>query len=73
MVSHLRVSLPENPLTPKNIGEACNGPQRHFCKEYLSVKYDKNKNVEIVLAPIPIKSLYGETKFLCFLIATGIK
>ena len=28
VVSHIEVIVPEKPLTPKNIGEALNGPQR---------------------------------------------
>ena len=43
MVSHIEVSLPEKPITPNNIGESIKGPHEQIGKEYLFVKYDKNK------------------------------
>ena len=73
MVSHLEVRLPKKPPTPKNIGDALGGPQRKLWKEALFVKYDKNKNVSLLSAPIPIKSLPEGTKALHSLIATSIK
>ena len=42
--------------TPKSIGEGLKGPQRKLRKEALFVKYDKKRNVGLLLAPIPIKS-----------------
>ena len=73
MVSHLEVCLPNKTLTPKNIGDALGGPQRKLWKEALFVQYEKNKNVSLISAPIPIKSLPEGTKFLRSLIATSIK
>ena len=73
VVSHLEVRLPNKPPTPKNIGDALGGPQIKFCKEALLVKYDKNKNVSLVSAPIPIKSLPEVTKVLRSLIDPSIK
>ena len=43
MVSHIEVSFPEKPITTNNIGEAIKGPHKQIWKEYLFVKYDKNK------------------------------
>ena len=43
VVSHLEVSLPKKSPTPKNIGEGLKVLQRQFWKEFLFVKYDKNK------------------------------
>ena len=73
MVSHLKVRLPKKPPTPNNIGDALGGLQRNFCKETLFVQYDRNKNVSLLSAPIPIKSLPEETKVLRSLIASSIK
>ena len=73
MVSHLEVSLSEKPLTPKTIGEALNGPQRQFYNEALFVQYDKNKNVSLLLYPIPIKYLPDITKVLRLIISPIIK
>ena len=73
MVSHIEVRLPNKPPTPKNIGEALGGPQRQFWKEALFVQYDKNKNVSLLSAPIPIKYLPEEKKILRSLIAPRIK
>ena len=73
MVSHIEVSLPKKPPTPKNIGEALGGPQRKFWKEALFVQYDKNKNVSLISAPIPIKFLPEETKVIRSLIPTIIE
>ena len=73
MVSHIEVRLSKKPPTPNNIGDALGGPQRQFWKESLSVKYDKNKNISLLSAPIPIKSLPKGTKVLRSLIATSIK
>ena len=73
MVSHLEVHLPKKPPTPNSIGDALGGPKRQFCREALFVQYDKNKNVSLLSAPIPIKSLPEGTKFLCSLIAPSIE
>ena len=73
MVSHLEFHIPKKPPTPKNIGDALGGLQRQFCKETLFVQYDKNKNISLLSAPIPIKSLPEGTKPLCSLIAHSIK
>ena len=73
MVSHLEVRLPKNPPISKNIGDALGGPQRKLWKEALFVQYDKNKNVSLLSAPIPIKSLSEGTKLLRSLIAPSIK
>ena len=73
MVSHLEVCLPKKSLTPKNIGGALGGPQRKFLKEALFVQYGRNKNVSLLSAPIPIKSLPEGTKVLRSLIAPSIK
>ena len=73
VVSNLEVCLPENPPTPENIGEVLNIPQRQFRKEYLFVKYYKNKNVRLILSPILIKSLPEGKKFLRSLIDISIK
>ena len=45
VVSHLEVSIPENPNTLKNIGESHKGIQKKFWKEDLFVHYDKNNDV----------------------------
>ena len=55
VVSHIEVLIPEKTITPKNIGEALKGPRRPLWKDDLFVQYDKNKNVNLLLAPIPIK------------------
>ena len=73
MFSHLEVSLPEKPLTPKNISESLKGPQRKLWKEPLFVQYDKNKSVSLISYLIPIKSLPDGTKVLCSTIAPIIK
>ena len=73
MVSHLGVILPKKPCTPNNIGEGFKVSQRQFWKEALFVKYHKNKNVRLILAPISIKSFPEGTKVLRSLIATSIK
>ena len=73
MVSYLEVCIPNKPPTPKNIGEALSGPQRQFWEEALFVKYEKNKNVSLLSAPIQIKSLPEGTKVLRSLIAPSIK
>ena len=73
VVSHLEVCLPKKPPTPNNIGDALGGPLRQFWKESLFVQYDKNKNVSLLSAPIPIKSLPEGKKFLRSLIDTSIK
>ena len=73
MVSHLEVCLPKKHPTPNNIGDALGGPQRQFWKEDPFVQYDKNKNVSLLSAPIPIKSLPEGTKLLRSLIAPSIK
>ena len=73
VVSHLEVRLPKKPPTPNNIGDAFGGHQRQFWKEALFVQYDKNKNVSLLSAPIPIKSLPEGKKVLHSLIAPSIK
>ena len=73
MVSYLEVCIAKKPPTPKNIGEALGGPQRQFWKEAFFVQYENNKNVSLLSAPIPIKSLPEGTKFLRSLIAPSIK
>ena len=73
MVSHLEVCLPKKPPTANNIGDALGGPQKQFWKEAFFVQYDKNKNVSLLSAPTPIKSLPEGTKVLCSLIAPSIK
>ena len=73
VVSHLEVCFPKKPPTPKNIGEALGGPQRQFFKEAIFVQYDKNKNVSLLSAPIPIKSLPEGKKVLRSHIAPGIE
>ena len=73
VVSHIEVSLPEKLLTPKSIGEDLKGPKRQFWEEALFVKYYKNKNVSLILDPIPIKYLPDETNFIHSIIASIIK
>ena len=73
MVLHLWVSLPEDPLTPNNIGDFFKGPQRQWWKKALFDQYNKNKNVKLLLTSIPIKPLLYVTKVLCSMIVTGIK
>ena len=73
MVSHLEFRLPKKPPPPKNIGDALGGPQRQFCKEALFVQYDNNKNVSLFSAPIPMQSVYEETKEVRSLTAPSIK
>ena len=73
VVSHLEVHLLKKPPTPKNISEGLKGPQRQFWKESLFVKYDKNKNVSLILNPIPIKYTPEGTKILHSLIYPSIK
>ena len=73
MVSHLEVRLPKKPPTPKNIGDALGGPQRQLWKEALFIQYEKNKNVSLLSAPIPIKSLPEGTKVRRSLVAPSIK
>ena len=73
VVSHLEVRLPKKSPTPKNVCECLKVPQRKFWKEYLFVQYDKNKNVRLLSAPIPIKYLPERKKILCSLIDPSIK
>ena len=73
VVSHLEFRLPKKPPTPKNIVGDLGGPQRRFWKEALFVQYDQNKNVSLLSAPIPIKSLPEGKKVLRSLIAPSIK
>ena len=73
VVSHLEVRLPKKPPTPNNICDDLGGSQRKFWKEALFFQYDKNKNVSLLSAPIPIKSLPIGTKVLRSLIAPSIK
>ena len=73
MFLNLEFSLPNKPLTPKDIGGALKGLHIKFWKEALFFQYDKNKNIILILAPIPIKSPPDGTKLLCSLIDTSIK
>ena len=73
VVSHLEVLLPKKIPTPKNIGDALGGPQRQFWKEAFFVQCDKNKNVSLLSATIPIKPLTEGTKVLRSLIDPSIK
>ena len=73
VVSHIEVHLPEKPLTPNNIGEALKDTQRQFYKQYLFVKYDREKNGSLLFSNIPIKYLSEETQVLRSLIAPGNK
>ena len=57
VVLHLEVRLQNKPTTPKNIGEGLKGHHIQFWRESLFVKYDKNRNVSLLSAPIPIKYL----------------
>ena len=72
MVLHIEVCLPEETLTPKNIGGYLKGLQRKLWRETLFVKYDR-KNVNLFSATIPIKSLPVATRVLCLLISQSIK
>ena len=73
MVSHLKFCLPKKPPTPKNICEGLRNPKGKFWKEALFVQYDKNKNVSLLSAPIPIKYLPKLKKGLQSLISPSIK
>ena len=73
VVSHIEFRLPKKPPTPKNISKVLKYPQRKLRKEALFVKYDNNKNIRLLSAPIPIKSLPEVKKILRSLIATSIK
>ena len=73
MVSYFYFFLTEKTLDPKKIGEYLKGPQLQLRKETLFVQYDNNKNVNLILAPTPIKSLPGVKKVLRYLIAPGVK
>ena len=72
-VQHLEVRLPKKPPTPNNICESLSGPQRNLWKEVLFVQYNKNKNVSLISAPIPIKYLPEVTKVLRSLIYPSIR
>ena len=73
MVSHIEVRLLKEPPTQRNVGDVLGVPQRQFWKEALFVQYDKNKNVSLLSATIPIKFLPEGTKVLRSLIARSIK
>ena len=73
MVSHLEVSLTKNHPKPNNIVDDLGGSQRKLRKEVLFVQYDKNKNISLLSAPTPIKSLPEGTKVLSSRIAPSIK
>ena len=73
VISHPGVRLPKKPPTPKYIGEGLKGSQRQLWKESLFVKYDMNKNVRLLPAPISIKSPPEEKTVLRSLIAPIIK
>ena len=73
MVSHLEVCITKKPPTPKIIGEDLGGPQRQFWKEAIYVQYEKEKNVSLLSAPIPIQYLSEGKKILHSLIAPIIK
>ena len=72
MVSHIEFHIQEKPLTPKNISESLKYFHRKCWKEGLFVQYYKNKNINLISAPILIKPLSDETKFLFLLIVTSI-
>ena len=61
IVSNIEVRFPNKPPTPNNIGEGLNGPQRQLWKEAIFVQYDRNINVSLISAPIPIKPLHEGT------------
>ena len=48
VVLHIEVHPPEKHITPKNIGESLNGPQKKFWIEDLFVKHDKKKNINLI-------------------------
>ena len=73
VVSHLEVLLPKKPPTPNNIGGGLSVLQRQLWKESIFVQYDKNRHVNLLSAPIPIKYLPEVTKALRSLIALIIK
>ena len=73
MYSHVEVFLPDNPITPNNIGEALKGPQRQLLKEVLFVQYEMNKNVSLISDTIPIKSLHEVIKVLHLIITPRTK
>ena len=73
MISHLEVRFSDKPITPNNICEYLKGPQRKLWKKDLSLQYYKNKNVSLLLDPIPIKYLPEGTKVPRSLIAPSIK
>ena len=57
VVSHPEVHIPVKSLFPNKIGEYLKVTQRQLWKEYLFLKYEKNKNVSLLYPPIPIKYL----------------
>ena len=73
MVSYIEVCNTNKPRITNNIGKGLKVPQRQFWKEALFVKYDKNKNVSLILDPIPIKSLPEGGGFFFSLIALIIE
>ena len=73
VVSHIEFSLPNKLPKPKYITESLKRPLRKYRKYDLFVQYDKNKNISLFLAPIPIKYLPEGTKVLRSLIGTSIK
>ena len=50
-----KVHLPYKPMTTKEIVEALKGTQRQLWNEALFVKYDQNKDFNLLLDPVPIK------------------
>ena len=73
VVSRIEFHLPDNPNTPKNIGEALKGPQRKFWKEALSFQYYNKSYVNLLSAFIPMKYLPGVNNFIQSLIDPSIK
>ena len=73
VVSHLEVRLQNKPTTQNNIGEGLKYSQRKFWKEGLFVQYDKEKNVSLLSAPIPINPPPKGTKVIRSPVTTSIK
>ena len=64
MVSNIEVHLPDKPITIKSIGGYLKGPHRKLWNEDLFLKYDKNRNVNLILDPLWTKYLPSVTKLL---------
>ena len=69
MVSHLEVSLPEKPISPKNIYGYLKGPHRPFWKEYLFVQYYKGGMLAFFWLPYRSNpSLVKQSSSICSLL-----